>query len=145
MKRDVTISVKGNQAPPYSDEVIETISTGRYTKRNGKIYVKYEEIAGDNDRMDCLLKVYDNAVEIIKKGAVGFYMYFEKDKECVTSFVTFLGNITVGVLTKELIILEDKDEIIIKILYEMTMGAGGYSDNSVDIHIRSVENAPVEG
>lgn len=138
MKKDVTISVKGNQTPPYMDDITESISAGRYSKRNGIEYVRYEESAGDFDNLKCLLKIQGDSVEITKKGSLEFFIHFEKGRKCVTSFITFFGIMSVSILTNEMIILRDKDEILIKLEYDIMFGGGTFAGYSADITIKSV-------
>lgn len=137
MKRDVLVAVSGVQFSFDGENPVEVISKGRYYKRNGKIYVKYKETEEGDVSSECMIKIEDDRVEIIKKGDINFCMVFEKDNNCLTTYETPFGVLMLGVTTSDLIILEDDDALVVKIRYMLDINYSFVSECSVDIKVVS--------
>ena len=84
-----------------------------------------------------MIKASDSTVEIIRKGAFNSCLVFRKDRCCMTPYNTPFGTLMVGINTKDLIILEDKDILIIKINYSLDINYDHVSDCCVEIKISS--------
>ena len=76
MNDKVYVKIRGLSAQEAGDaykeaEDIEIISVGRYTRRAGKEYIRYEEVYdGESAKSDTLIKISEDRVEISKKGAI---------------------------------------------------------------------------
>ena len=139
MKRDVIISITGNQAAPINDNVVKKISPGTYYKRNGKIYLRYEEINEKGEIEKNLVKIDDKVVEVNKSGILNFYMYFERDKKCVSAYKTPFGELSLVIVTDDVIVFEEKDKITVNIQYNLSVGYTGFSQNNVEIIVKPTD------
>lgn len=137
MKKDVIVEVSGIQMLMETNDPVEIVSNGIYHKKNGKIYINYNEISSDGFRFDCMIKAEDGTVEITRKGAFHTCLVFKKDRCCMTPYNTPFGTLMVGVNTKDLIILEDKDILIIKINYSLDINYDHVSECCVQIKVSS--------
>lgn len=137
MNKDVIISIAGIQPDVDNKEPIEVISPGKFYERGGKRYVQYEEYDDSYNSIKCMIKIDRNHIEISKKGAYNSCMLFEKDKKCMTAYDTPYGQLMVGITTTDLIFLEDKDAIVIKIIYTLDINYEFVSECTVDIKILS--------
>ena len=70
MTKDVIIGISGLQFTGESGaDSLEMIAPGEYFLRNGRHYVKYEEvIEGFAERNQNLVKISPNKLEVTKKG-----------------------------------------------------------------------------
>ena len=128
MKDKVYIKLKGlaleEQAADGSikeeADNIEVINVGRYTKRGGKEYIKFEEVYdGADQKSVSLIKISDDCVEVSRKGAITTCMEFVKNKKTVSCYNTPYGSINISIFTSVLMI--ERQEDAIHILLECTM------------------------
>lgn len=55
---------------------------GRHTSRNGKEYIKFEEVYdGASEKSLTIIKITDDSIEMSKKGAITTCMEFAKNKK----------------------------------------------------------------
>ena len=139
MKKDVIVSVKGTQLELDLDEPVEVISRGTYYEKNKKIYIRYEEMEENKTTSICMIKISENHIEIIKKGAYPSCMVFEQGKNCMTPYDTPLGKLMIGVTTNEMIILEDEDNLIVKLKYLLDINYQHVSECKVEIRVVSAD------
>lgn len=133
MTKDVIIKISGMQYMEEQEEDIELITTGEYYNRNGKHYLKYEEIVeGVEGISKCTVKFKEDSFEVLKKGSINVHMVFESGKKNMTYYGTPLGNLLIGLDTKEVQVEEKEEEILIDVLYGMDINY----DFLADCHIR---------
>lgn len=139
MHKDVIVSVSGTQFAMNQDDAIEIISAGERYETNGKTFVRYEEVV--NDGMDMaevtknIIKLGDNHVELIKKGANSTHMVFEKGKNHMASYSTPLGNLMIGIYTKEIKTHKEEDWLRIQIEYSLDINYSHVSDCKILIRV----------
>lgn len=136
MNQNVFVSIKGVQMALNDDSPIEVISHGKFYKRNGKSYIKYQEVDDENVAIDCMIKYSDDYVEINRRrqGVVTCLM-FERDKSCTSNYNTPFGNIIVSLITKEMDITEEDNKVVIDIKYAMEFNYSFVSDCFVEIRV----------
>ncbi|MBQ3666066.1 MAG: DUF1934 domain-containing protein [Lachnospiraceae bacterium] len=146
MKKDVRLFIKGthisanpqvNEEEPFenADEIF-TQTSGIYHAKDGKHYIRYEEIQDDGRQTSgCILKIDGKNVELIKKGYGATHLYFEEGKTCYTYYQTVIGKLFIGVNAKTIAIEESEEEIAMKIEYELMMNEEKAADSSIEIKI----------
>ncbi len=139
MTKEVLISISGLQLDIDADEAVEVISVGDYYKKNGKHYLRYEDLAMDCEGIDNInkntVKFSDEQVDIIKKGASNTHMIFEKNKKNVTYYNTPFGELLIGIYTTRLDISETEEEILVKLEYALEVNSSHVSDCDITIKV----------
>lgn len=136
MKKEVLVSISGLQYEFDKDDAVEVISIGEYYNRDGKHYVKYEEIMEEVDGVtSCTLKITENQIDIIKRGASNVHMIFESGKKNMTYYHTPYGDLQVGIFTKNIGVHEDENKILIEINYGLDINYSFISDCQIQIKI----------
>lgn len=120
------------------EQALETITPAKYYLKNGKHYVLYEEVVeGMAGTIKNKIKLTDGKVlEIIKTGQTNSHMIFEKGKTNLTIYDTPYGQFFLDMHTQELEILEQEEEISVKVEYEMSMNNQKIADCKVFIGIK---------
>ena len=135
MNDKVYVKIRGLSAQEAGDaykeaEDIEIISVGRYTRRAGKEYIRYEEVYdGESAKSDTLIKISEDRVEISKKGAITTIM------ETVSCYNTPYGGLAMSIYTSMLDIERDEDKINIALEYTMDVNGQQMSECKVRIEI----------
>lgn len=142
MEKDVIVSVNGMQFSDEDRDSMEFISPGAYYYKNNKHYVTYEEPSDDGGiQVTNVLKISSDRseprVELIKKGAVGTHLIFERDKNNISCYETAYGSLMMGFRSKSIVINHFQDEINVKIEYALEMNYEHVSDNKIEMKIRS--------
>lgn len=137
MKKNIIIEVSGTQMMLETNDPIEIVSKGIYNKRNGIIYIRFNEVSPDGGRFDCMIKASEDSVEVTRKGPFSSCLVFQKDRSCLTPYNTPFGTLMVEVMTKNLILLEDTDILIIKIDYSLNINYSHVANCSAEIKVTS--------
>lgn len=141
MNDKVYVKIRGLSAQEAGDaykeaEDIEIISVGRYTRRAGKEYIRYEEVYdGESAKSDTLIKISEDRVEISKKGAITTIMEFIQDKKTVSCYNTPYGGLAMSIYTSMLDVERDEDKINIALEYTMDVNGQQMSECKVRIEI----------
>lgn len=79
MTKDVLLRIKGLQfAEEGTEEPVEVIAPGTYFEKNGKHYIKYEEVMeGFEGTVSNLIKINGNSMEVTRKGIANAHLVFE--------------------------------------------------------------------
>lgn len=127
------------------NDTIEVINAGTYYKRNGKHYVKYEELVEGTDEItNTLLKITDNEVELISKGATGSHMVFTRGQKNMNYYNTPFGGINLGVDTYDMNIDIREEAIIVDLEYGLEVNLDFLSKCRVHIEIEFVDEVEYE-
>lgn len=135
MTKDVIIKISGLQfmEEQEPDSAIELITKGEYYTRNGKHYLKYDEIVeGVEGISNCTVKFQQDNFELLKKGSTNVHMVFETGKKNITYYKTPYGNILIGLDTNSIHVSEKEEEIQIEVNYGMDINY----EFLADCHIR---------
>ena len=144
MKDKVYIKIKGLALEEQSvdgsiteeADNVEVISVGRHTSRNGKEYIKFEEVYdGASEKSLTIIKITDDSIEVSKKGAITTCMEFAKNKRTLSCYNTPYGSI--DIFTSVLDIKREEDRIDAAIEYTMEVNNQQMNTNRVEIEITS--------
>lgn len=142
MTKDVLVTVRGLQFGENHDDSMEIVCNGTYYLRNGKHYIKYEEIMDESMHfISNTLKISDGAdgfrIEVKKKGAIETNLIFEEGHSHVSCYETEYGSFMLGFHASQIQVEYGENEINIHIDYAMEMNYEHLSDNQIDISIES--------
>lgn len=124
MTKEVIISISGLPTDMDEDdcEAVEVISFGNYYLKNGKHYVKYEEVKEQQNKVtSSILKFTDEKVELKRYGGLSAQMEFEAGVKYVTCYHTDYGDVTIGFATNEIEIHEEEELIEIRLDYNLEL------------------------
>lgn len=131
MEKDVLIKVSGVQ---FSEETkdpepIEVITAGSYYSKNGKHYLRYEEIMPDEaGTTKNTVKISPDSVDILKKGTANTHMLFQKDQKTLSYYYTPFGNLEIGLNTRSIDIVEETDFLSVEVQYGLELNQQHVAD-----------------
>ena len=135
-KREVQVIVRGTQHD-ISDEMIEQIYHGHYSYRNNTHYISYAETdeSGKESSVSgtSLIKIKDNSVYLLKKGAITTRMEFDTTKNHFTPYQTPYGTFQMEIVTEKLTVHRNGEDIRITISYQLNMDEKPLSRCSIEI------------
>lgn len=142
MTKDVLVTVKGLETGGGNDDSMEIVCNGTYYFRNGKHYIKYEEIMEESMRpISNTLKISDvqdkPKVEVKKKGVIETTLIFEEGQSHIACYETEYGSFMLGFHARNIVAGYNENEINIHIDYAIEMNYEHLSDNQIDISIVS--------
>ena len=139
MTKDVIIGISGLQfaAESYSDS-LEMVASGEYFLKNGRHYVKYEEvIEGFEGSNQNLIKIEPNKLEVTKKGLTNIHMIFEEKKKNLTYYNTPYGSLLIGIEGDNIEIHEREDRIEVRASYSLDINYEHVADCVIEMNIQS--------
>lgn len=143
MTKDVILSITGLQFDSLDTEApdpVEVITVGEYFEKNNKHYVIFNEVMeGFEGSTKNTLKITDDTLDIIKQGVTNVHMVFEKNKKNITCYNTPYGNLMVGILAKEMNVVEKDENIDINVEYALEVNYEHLADCQIAINIKSKE------
>ncbi len=144
MEKDVIISINGLHNAGNEEDNVEMIAPGNYYNKNGKHYIIYSEISGDNgDINKNTIKISNNVIDIIRKGSSNVHMVFEEGKKHTSYYNTPFGNMLIGLSAKHIEVSDKSDEMNINIDYSIEVNYEHLSDCIMNINIKSKEGANI--
>ena len=121
MTKDVLISISGLQfAGGENSEPVEVITSGSYYKKNGRHYILYDEV-----------------LDITKRGETNVHMMFEKDKKNVTYYYTPYGNLLIGIDATKVQVEETEHNLSVKVDYALEVNYEHMADCKITMNIQS--------
>lgn len=115
----------------------ETITVGKYYKRNDCHYLFYEEMMeGFQEPVKNMIKFSEGEVSVQKKGVITSNMIFEERKKNLSNYVTPYGNIMVGIDAKKVELKEEEQQIQVQVEYAMEINYEHLADCSLTIDIK---------
>lgn len=83
MTKDILLRLKGLQfVGEGEEEPLEVIAPGTYFEKNGKHYIRYDEVMeGFEGTVQNLIKVDGSSMEVTKRGVANAHMIFEENKK----------------------------------------------------------------
>lgn len=138
MTKDVLVAIAGLQFEMQDNETIEIITPGEYYSKGNKHYVLYEEVLEeDHSITKNTIKISDQQIDILRKGAISVHMTFEENKNNITYYNTPFGQLLIGLNTYKIHKKETDDLIEIIIQYGLDVNYSHVSDCEIKIHIKS--------
>lgn len=111
----------------------EVITSGSYFEKDGRHYIKYDEVQEDsNEVIRNLLKIENGSLELTRRGMTNVHMVFEKDKKS-DLITTPLGRFLVGISATHLDVSEKEDSIDVQVKYALEINSEYIADCSISI------------
>lgn len=143
MTKEVLVSIAGlhtdmNETENEENEAIEVLSPGTYFFKDGKHYIFFEEMAeGIPGVTKTQIRIQGTeSVEVIKKGAFGMNMLYEKNKKNRAYYATPYGEINLGIHTKEILVEESEENINVRVEYTMDVDYEPVADCRIRINVK---------
>ncbi len=143
MTRDVIVTICGIQT--YHEEgestepIVETYP-GTYYKKGDKHYITYETQNEDEKaKSRHMLKLQENALELIRNGSGGTHMVIEDQKKYVMSYQTPVGSLFIGIDGKAVHLEESEHCIYATASYALEQDGEKIADCRLQIEVRSTE------
>lgn len=144
MDKEVLVSISGLQFENGADEALEMITVGDYYNRNGKHYLRFDELMeGFTGITKNMIKISDKSVDITKKGITNVHMVFEEKQKNMTYYNTPFGNLLIGLSTKRINVHEKENTINVKIDYSLDVNYEYVSDCTITISVKEKNNADI--
>lgn len=139
MTKEILLSIKGLQfLEDNNEDEIEVITTGTYFQKDGRHYIKYDEVMeGMDGKIQNLIKINDKSMEVTKRGLSNVHMVFEENKKNVTYYDTPFGNLLVGIAATNIDLNESKDIIDVKVDYALEVNYEHLADCSISMNIQA--------
>ena len=126
MGENVVIKISGLQIVENTGDNVEVIAN--------KHYLLYEEYENDeNTKTSNMIKFNNDIVEITRKGQVDGKLIFQENQKKQSLYSTPRGDLLIEVLTKEIEVSDDDDDVNLKIKYQIHVDGNKVSDNEIDI------------
>lgn len=142
MTEEILLSIKGMQllGPGQEDET-EVVTHGTYLNKNGKHYIRYEEVMeGMEGSVKNLIKIDENGVEVTKRGLTNVHMVFEKDKKNMTYYDTPFGSLLVGIAATDVDVKSSEKNIDVTVRYALDVNYEHLADCTINMNIKSKGN-----
>ena len=134
MDENVVIKISGLQIVENTGDNVEVIAKGKHYLKKDKHYLLYEEYENDeNTKTSNMIKFNNDIVEITRKGQVDGKLIFQENQKKQSLYSTHMGDLLIEVLTKEIEVSDDDDDVNLKIKYQIHVDGNKVSDNEIDI------------
>ena len=134
MDENVVIKISGLQIVENTGDNVEVIAKGKHYLKKDKRYLLYEEYENDeNTKTSNMIKFNNDIVEITRKGQVDGKLIFQENQKKQSLYSTPMGDLLIEVLTKEIEVSDDDDDVNLKIKYQIHVDGNKVSDNEIDI------------
>ncbi len=139
MTKEILLSIKGLQfLEDNNEDEIEVITTGTYFQKDGRHYIKYDEVMeGLEGKIQNLIKINGKSMEVTKRGLSNVHMVFEENKKNVTYYDTPFGNLLVGIAATNIDLNETKDIIDVKVDYALEVNYEHLADCTISMNIQA--------
>lgn len=143
MTKDVLLKIRGLQTlDTDTDEPVEVIAAGTWFQRNGKHYIKYEEILeGWDGSSQNLLKIDGDSLEVIKRGLVNTHMVFRKQEKNLTCYATPFGNLMMGITARDIEFRDTESSLDVKVEYALEVNYEHLADCTIRVSVLERKDA----
>lgn len=143
MTKDVLLRIRGLQLiNEGEDEPIEVIAPGMYFEKNGKHYIKYDEVMeGIDGTVQNLIKVDENCMEVTKRGVASVHMIFEENKKNLTYYSTPFGNLRIGISATDISVNAAEDSLDVKVDYALEVNYEHLANCTISMNVHSKKGA----
>ncbi len=141
-KEKYLISIIGEQRLDGETDRVEVLTAGNYMMKNGHCYINYKEYDEENpgEHFDNLIKVEDNLVTIIRKGAMQSRLMLEKGRRHQCLYQTVAGDLMIGVYTKTMKNALSEKGGTLEVSYTLDFNSDLVSENSFKIKVEEKNN-----
>ena len=141
MDNNVVVKVSGLQVVEDTGDSVELVAVGKHYIKNSKHYVLYDEIDRENSsKVKNTIKFTENGAEVIRKGIVNGKLVFMKGKSNQSIYSTPYGDLFIEVLTKDVQLKQQQDNVNLKIDYELYANNNKVSDSKIEIDINKTQS-----
>lgn len=136
MKKEVMLRIRGVHFPDGQDEQeeMELVTSGSYFEKDGRRYIKYDEVQEDSEEViRNLLKIEKDSLELTRRGMTNVHMVFEKDKKSESYYDTPFGRFLVGISATHLNVSEEADSLSVQVKYALEINSDYIADCSIQI------------
>jgi len=143
MTSDIILTIKGLQfTGEMEEEQLEVVTSGRYYEKDGKHYIKYDEVMeGIDGTVKNLIKINANGIEVTKRGQLtNVHMVFEENKKNMTYYDTPYGNLLIGIAATNFNVNTQQDRIDIQVDYALEINYEYLVDCTIQMNIISKNN-----
>ena len=135
MTENVILTVRGHQTDLGEDATTELIAGAAY-------YYLYDEIDPESgEQSGNTIKIGEDRVDVIRRGAGKVHMVFEKEKQISSQYHTPAGVIQMEIFTSRLRTRQEGENIETEIVYDLHMNDVFISECRVVIRVASKEKA----
>lgn len=144
MTKDVLITISGTQFTDGENGDVELITAGSYYLKNGKHYITYDEVMeGFDGVIRNTIKIQPDSMDIIKSGIANVHMSFERNKKRLTCYATPMGDMMVGLNTRNILVDETDDSLKVRVEYSLDINYEHVSECNIMVDIQSKAQAQV--
>jgi len=138
LKKDVIISIKGIYKTEGDKDVVELMTQGTYSRKDGCYYLQYQESeATGMDGVTTTLKIIDDSlVSLSRSGMQGTQLMVEKGKRHLCHYDTGYGNLMVGVNAAKIESSLNDEGGDLHFKYSLDINSSLASENEVFINIK---------
>ncbi|MCR5527141.1 MAG: DUF1934 domain-containing protein [Lachnospiraceae bacterium] len=101
MSKDVVVTVSGFQTMDADQDSVEVVANGRYTIKNNKGYLRFEEKSRESGVTKTVIVFDENSMEVTRNGMVQLRMTFLPGQKTMTNYKSPYGTMLMGVDTKD--------------------------------------------
>lgn len=138
-KKEVYIKIKGVQIVDEQSDTTELFTLGSFYKKNNNYYITYDEseATGFSGGKTTLKVEGNNKVTLLRSGESKSHLIIESGQRNVGHYGTSVGDMMIGVYTKELSseLCDDGGDVYFH--YALDINSTLISDNEVFINIKS--------
>ena len=144
MTQDVLLTLSRMQLNDGESGDVEMITTGAYYQKNGKHYILYDEVLeGYEGVIRNTIKIQPDSMDIIKTGVTNVHMTFERNKKRLTCYATPMGEMMVGLNTRNISIAESENSLKVRVEYSLDINYQHVSECNIVVDIQSRSQAQV--
>ena len=85
----------------------------------------------------------EDVIDVIKHGLSSVHMVFEKDKKRIASYTTPMGEMMVGLSTKDIQVEEEEDALKVQVSYSLDINYEHISECNIVVSVQSKGQAAV--
>lgn len=141
MDNNVVVKVSGLQVVEDTGDSIEMVAFGKHYIKNSKHYLLYDEIDNENGaKVKNTIKFTEDGAEVVRKGIINGKLVFAKGKTNQSLYSTPYGDLFIEVLTKDVQLKQQQDNVNLKIDYELYANNSKVSDSKIEIDINKTQS-----
>lgn len=136
MDNNAIIRISGLQRVEETGENVEMLAQGKHYIKNNNHYLLYEEIDDDSGIITKnTIKFNETCAEVTRKGLISGKLVFDKGNNNQSLYSTPYGDLLVEIMTKDVRMEQNQENVNLRIDYEMYANNSKVSDHTIEIDI----------
>lgn len=136
MDNNAIIRISGLQRVEETGENVEMLAQGKHYIKNNRHYLLYDEIDDDSGIITKnTIKFNETCAEVIRKGLISGKLVFDKGNNNQSLYSTPYGDLLVEIMTKDVRMEQNQENVNLRIDYEMYANNSKVSDHTIEIDI----------